>query len=133
MSRRKRLVVAVATFALLLAGGVAVALPANAGTKYGCNYPQVCFYRTESNWLNDSPTARYKDVTSYFQALGKGGKGAAYIYNTRSDDGALIQFTSGDWYCVAPGQLFNTQGYTANGIRIMDSETCGARWWVGWM
>lgn len=98
---------------------------ASADTAFGCGYPQVCFYKTEADWLARKWTAAYKDVTSYYQNLSSKAYGSWAVYNSRNDDGARLHFTDGTSTCLGPNTILLTYHYkTLDKIRIMDSPTC---------
>lgn len=122
---RKRLLVAAAVIGSVLAGSFAVASPAQADSRWGCGYPRVCFYLTAQNFLDDAPTAAFRDVTSGYQNLGSRSRGAFLVFNSRNDDGALLHFTNGRTYCLTPnGYVFAQEIGTVNKIRISRSPSC---------
>ncbi|MGW1884928.1 hypothetical protein [Streptomyces sp. NPDC001970] len=101
---------------------------ASATSANGCLYPRVCFYLTASNWNAGAPTAAYQDVTSYYQNLGSGSRGADFIQNTRNDDRAYIRWVyngTTQYYCLPPNQSVQfSSSVTVTGIRIDSAATC---------
>jgi hypothetical protein len=120
---------AIAGVALALGGGIsfATADQASATSFNGCGWPRVCFYKSASNWTSSSPTAAYQDVTSYYQNLGSRSYGAYVVYNSRNDDVAYLQYSSGRVDCLEPNHsvLGNWPGWGhVDKIRISTSATC---------
>ncbi|MET8571890.1 hypothetical protein [Streptomyces sp. NPDC004783] len=97
---------------------------ASAGTAFGCGYPQVCFYKTQADWNAKRWTAAYKDLTSSYQTLSSGARGAYAVFNSRNDDGARLHFTDGHAECLEPNTLMLTNGFVVDKIRIMTSPSC---------
>ncbi|MFG1920606.1 hypothetical protein [Cryptosporangium sp. NPDC048952] len=121
----KRVLVAAAVIGSVLAGSFAVGSPAQASSKWGCEYPRVCFYLTAQNFLDDKPTAAFRDVTSGYQNLGARSRGAFLVFNSRNDDGALLHFSNGRTYCLAPNaSVFGQDIGTVDKIRISWSPSC---------
>ncbi|MGV9414186.1 hypothetical protein ACWDOP_30170 [Nocardia sp. NPDC003693] len=115
-----------ATAALLIAGLGVIAGPAatqaSADSKFGCNYPYVCFYKTGNDVATNHPTAMYQDM-GYWQTLGPNSRGALRVVNTRNDDGALLKFSDGSTQCITPN--YATLLYkTVTQIKIMNSPNC---------
>lgn len=114
------LAIVCSTFGLTISS----ASTASANTAFGCGYPQVCFYKTKADWDAKRWTAAYKDVTSYYQNLSPGARGAYAVFNSRNDDGARLHFTDGSADCLDPNTLMLTNGFVADKIRIMASPSC---------
>ncbi|MEV1286524.1 hypothetical protein [Micromonospora sp. NPDC049679] len=118
-------VVLVSVAAAALSG----AAPAAAATRYGCEWPRVCFYKTEADWQARRPTATYQDM-GYWQTLGSHSAYSEVVYNSRNDDGALLRMQSGITYCVKGGQTTPEffmpvyQDGAMEELKIMDSKTC---------
>jgi hypothetical protein len=116
--------------AAFAATALAAAPTASAYDYNGCRWPRVCFYLTDSNWNNGSPTAAFQDVTRYYQNLGSNSRGANWVRNTRNDDRAYLRYirnsTGGTEYlCVLPNQTaYFSSAYTVTGIRIDTAATC---------
>ncbi|WP_052396887.1 hypothetical protein [Streptomyces sp. NRRL F-5123] len=123
--RAKKAKLAACTVGALSAAVLAVsAAPASANTDNGCGYPQVCFYKTSSNWDARQWTAAYKDVTSYFQNLSSKAYGSFSVFNSRNDDGALLHYTNGGLRCAEPGDIVYNNSWVVDKIRIMDDPHC---------
>ena len=86
---RKKMIALAAT-ALMAAGAAPVlgSAPAFAESRFGCEYPRVCFYLTSADWLARKPTAAFRDLTQDFQKLGPRARHAYAAYNSRIDDAA---------------------------------------------
>jgi len=121
---------ALATTTALAAGVVLLGTPpASADTAYGCVYPRVCFYLTDSDFNADKPTAAYQDITSYYQTLGSRSRGANWVLNTRNDDRAWIRYTYGGqtYYACLDSQwrlAEFTDDATVTGIKIENTTYC---------
>jgi hypothetical protein len=122
---------------LCLAGGMAVvtAPEASAATKFGCDFPRVCFYQTKTDFNRKRPTASFEDPTDAAQELERS-IGAFAVFNSRDDDAAVITSfvvdrpgfddTLGlDKRCVRPNSvvIFSKRVVTRE-IQIVDSPTC---------
>lgn len=90
---RRALAVTAATTTLAVLG----VQPA-AQASSGCSYPQVCVYRSSQT---ARPSARYRDVTTGWQWLGRS-RGSAGLLNTRHDDVVFVLDMAGDVHCVPP-------------------------------
>ncbi|GAA3802975.1 hypothetical protein ACFS5L_40950 [Streptomyces phyllanthi] len=107
----------------LLAGS---ASSASADSRYGCEWPRVCFYLTQADRNANRPTAAYQDA-GYNQTLGPNSRGADSVYNSRNDDIALVRVgTSSVAVCISPNQ---SQGFdatiTITAVRIQyEPSTC---------
>ncbi|GGT24205.1 hypothetical protein [Streptomyces chromofuscus] len=130
MKTTKRIAVIGMATAGLAATALVTAPTASATSYNGCGWPRVCFYMTDSNWYNGSPTAAYQDVTTSYQNLGTSSRGANWVYNSRNDDRAYLRYvydsTGATGYrCLPPNhyQQFPS-GYTVTGIRIDTASTC---------
>ncbi|MEU1273577.1 hypothetical protein [Streptomyces sp. NPDC005799] len=104
------------------------ATPASASSEYGCDWPKVCFYLTSSDWLHDSPTAAYQDITSYYQTLGSQSRGSHAVFNSRNDDRAMLRYTyrgTTHYFCLNPNSdiEFDSDA-TVTGIKIQDASSC---------
>jgi hypothetical protein len=107
------------------AGAFVASSPAQADSAVGCRYPRVCFYLTDGDWDDKVPSASYQDVTSTWQTLGRGGRGAFIMHNTRNDDVAYVHFTNGRTACASPNGGVNLRAFgTADKVRISSSATC---------
>jgi hypothetical protein len=123
-SRTKSRLKAVAVLAAAALGATGlVSTPAHATSALGCNWPRVCFWVTGNPYYGALPTASFQDT--YYQTLGPRSRGAAWVYNSRNDDGAKIFYSNGDWVCIQPDELAGLEdhGY-AVAIDIMDSPYC---------
>jgi hypothetical protein len=110
-----------------LAGVAALMTPVAASAAYyGCEYPRICFYKTEGDFNRSQPTAAYQDITGSWQILGTRSRGAYWVQSTRRDDGTLLHFTNGHTVCIGPGtgSELPSQYGTVDKIKIMDSPTC---------
>ncbi|MFJ4336848.1 hypothetical protein [Streptomyces sp. NPDC088915] len=90
---------------------------------HGCPYPYVCFYVDEHAWNAGTPVAKFRDVTSSYQAVTA--RPHYHVVNTRNDDVAYLRLQSGGSVCLPPN--FDTvfaNSYSVNGIRISSSSTC---------
>ncbi|NES31782.1 hypothetical protein GCE86_24280 [Micromonospora terminaliae] len=112
--------------ALALGVGLAFApaSPASASSMYGCVYPRVCFYLTEANFWNSSPTAAYQDVTSTWQTLSSRAKGAKYIVNTRNDDVIHLHYTNGQTNCLESNSIAYETSRIVDKVRISSASSC---------
>jgi hypothetical protein len=125
----KRMGVVATAAAAVAAAGLATAPTAAASNYNGCAWPRVCFYLTDSDWDNASPTAAYQDVTSSYQSLGSKSYGANYVRNTRNDDRAYLrvvdQYSVTYYWCLKPNQTFHlSDNVRVSGIRIDTQSTC---------
>lgn len=122
--RKNTIVIAVTAFLAVGAGAV----PAQAGSRFGCVYPRVCFYQTSTDWLARKPTASYRDMTSEFQRLGSRAEGSYAVYNSRIDDSAWLKMSDDSRSCLGPNDnWFYDQGDTPErvmGIQIVDEDEC---------
>lgn len=127
MRRALRIQAAAAVVGAIVAGTFIGVQPASATTRYGCSWPRVCFYLYESDWNSRTPTAAYQD-RGYWQTLGPRSEGSTFIYNSRNDDGALLQFEDGFQDCLEPNTYMQlTPVYQAGHvtrIKIVDSPNC---------
>ncbi|QKW52974.1 hypothetical protein [Streptomyces buecherae] len=123
-ARRKFLSVGAATVAAL--GATLVTAPdASARSMRGCDFPRVCFYKTQADYDAHRPTAAYKDVTSGFQKLGSRARGSVKAVNTRNDDGAIVTFANKPGtVCVQADSWWHFGSDVVTHIRIVDSPTC---------
>ncbi|MEU5592649.1 hypothetical protein [Streptomyces sp. NPDC020298] len=89
----------------------------------GCPYPYVCFY-VDGDALNaGTPIAKYRDVTSAYQAVTP--RPHYGVLNTRNDDVVYLRLQSGGSICLEPNsQTVFTNSYKVNGIKISSSSTC---------
>lgn len=98
------------------------------GDLNGCAYPRVCFYLTNTDWNNRTPTAGYQDITTTYQNLSSRAAGAVVAVNSRQDDRAYLRANvSGTtrYYCLPPQGLISfAPGIVVNGIRIDSAATC---------
>lgn len=130
MNMTKRIAAVGTTAAALSVAALAAAPSASAYDYNGCNWPQVCFYLTDSNWNNGSPTARYEDVTSSYQNLGTRSRGADWVRNTRNDDRAYLRYIrhstgATEYLCLPPNSTaYFSSAYTVTGIRIDTAANC---------
>ncbi|MFI9588685.1 hypothetical protein ACIHCQ_44555 [Streptomyces sp. NPDC052236] len=107
---------AVAAFPLSLAG----APSAQAGSAYGCNYPEVCIYSEPT--VNSRIIGRFRDITPNWQRLNNPETGFS-IVNTRNDDTVFVQRSNGIYTCIRPnGGISSIETITA--IRIRASAIC---------
>lgn len=103
--------------------------PATASSRHGCEWPNVCFYLTITDYNNNRPTATFQDVTSGFQTLGSRSRGARAIVNTRNDDRVMIRFSdAGMSYttCVEPNQSWTPvpSVLTVTHVKIETQSAC---------
>ncbi|WP_433789840.1 hypothetical protein [Actinoplanes sp. CA-252034] len=126
---RKNMIALTAT-TIMAAGAISTvnASPASAGSRFGCDYPRVCFYLTSADWLAREPTAAFRDMTQDFQRLGPRARHAYAAYNSRIDDAAWLEISGGAQDCLAPGDpWFFDQvqpPQTVIGIQIVDEDEC---------
>ncbi|MFD0297401.1 hypothetical protein [Streptomyces sp. NPDC127118] len=113
---------------VLASASLAMAPTASAATLNGCAYPRVCFYLTNTDWNNRTPTAGYQDITTTYQNLSSRAAGAVVAVNSRQDDRAYLRANvSGTtrYYCLPPQGLISfAPGIVVNGIRIDSAATC---------
>jgi hypothetical protein len=128
MRKRTRLFAACLTAALSATGAVAVATPAQAVSAYGCSWPRVCFYLTQPDWDRRVPTASFQD-RGYWQNLGSRSRGSFMVYNSRNDDGAVLEYTTGRRTCIYPNEN-HAVGYDGivHRIKIVDDPYCAGEW-----
>ncbi|WP_329492775.1 hypothetical protein [Kitasatospora herbaricolor] len=114
--------------AAALASLTVVAVPsAQATSRYGCDWPYVCFYATESS---TTPVAKYKDLGE--QPLSETAQRALKVYNSRNDDRVKLWMFNQYWECVNPNQAKATWSgkTTPHGInwpmkiKIEDAAKC---------
>jgi hypothetical protein len=115
-----------AVLAAVLGAGV-LAAPASASAAQAsalsrsCGYPRFCLYVGSQDGY---PTARFRDVTSYYQKLSRS-KGARGFKNTRHDDVVYVKLQSGRVICVRPGATGGLMpGDGAVAIRISYRSSC---------
>jgi hypothetical protein len=123
-----------AVFGALIVGavlGVAKPAPALADSYNGCAWPRVCFYKTAYEWNMATPSAAYKDVTSYYQDLSAAARGSDLVRNTRNDDRVWLRYMnnySGEIFydCWGPNTTidFPDPNFTVTGIKIEWEESC---------
>jgi hypothetical protein len=124
-----RFVRALAGVGVGAAAAVFITAPqAQAVTYHGCVCPRVCFCQTLADWNAAAPDAAFQDVTTAYQNLGSASRGADHVWNTRTDDRAVIRYTyqGGTYYtCIAPndGRTFPSS-MTVTGIRIDTASSC---------
>ncbi|MFJ2868321.1 hypothetical protein [Kitasatospora sp. NPDC087314] len=128
MNTTRRITAIGATLGALASAGLAVAPTASATTYNGCVYPRVCFYLTDADWNNGTPTAAYQDVTSAYQNLSSRAEGAAWVVNTRNDDRAYLRVDvagTTNFVCLRPNyHIYFSLKEAVNGIRIDTAATC---------
>jgi hypothetical protein len=109
-----------ATTAAAVTIGALGAAPAAQASADGCYYPQVCLY---AGTRMSRPVARFRDVTSGWQWLGRS-FGTRGVRNTRLNDVAYLLTTGGRVICVPPGARAGlySGGFTA--IRISWRSHC---------
>lgn len=111
-----------------ISSSIAMSAPAQATSRYGCDYPRACFYKTNEDFQARVVTASYQDVTSGWQILGSGGRDSMWFYNSRNDDVVYLYYLDQGTprtKCVTPSTLSvfpNTQ--TVTKIKISSSATC---------
>ncbi|WEV24772.1 hypothetical protein OYE22_05840 [Streptomyces sp. 71268] len=109
----------------LFGATLATAPDASARSMRGCDFPRVCFYKTQADFDANRPTAAYKDVTSGFQKLGSQARGSVKAVNSRNDDGAIVKFANKPGtVCVQPSSWWHFGSDVVTHIRIVDSPNC---------
>ena len=91
-----------------------------------CPYPAVCLYRGDVFGKFGAPTAKFRDVTSYFQPVTRSQKSIFWV-NSRHDDVVYLRLSSGRPICVRPrgtGNLTPGEGVRITGIRISYASRC---------
>ena len=121
---RKLLLSSLVVVSTVLAGGLLASSPAQATSRYGCEWPRVCFYLTAADWNAQRPTAAYQDITSGYQTLGPRSRGSNAIYNSRNDDALAFLFDNGGGGCLQPNSYGRYSGFTITKIKILSSPTC---------
>ncbi len=104
------------------------AAPAAASSKFGCEYPRVCFYLTSKDWVARQPTASYREGGQDFQLLGPRSRGSYAVVNTRNDDGAQLEISGHPEVCVRPNRTwFYDEGpnpVEVIGVLISENPSC---------
>jgi hypothetical protein len=121
---RKLLLSSLVVVSTVLAGGLLASSPAEARTRYGCEWPRVCFYLTAADWNARQPTAAYQDITSGYQTLGSRSRGSYAVFNSRNDDALTYVFSNGGGGCLAPDSLSIFTSVTIAKIKILSSPDC---------
>lgn len=128
MNASRKLAAIGSMLGVLVSASLAVAPSASADTGNGCVYPRVCFYLTNTDWNNRTPTAAYQDITTTYQNLSSRAAGSVVVFNSRNDDRAYLRASvSGTtrYYCLPPNGLISfASGNVVNGIRIDSAATC---------
>ncbi|MEV4190626.1 hypothetical protein [Streptomyces toxytricini] len=128
MNASRKLAAIGSMLGVLVSASLAVAPSASADTGNGCAYPRVCFYLTNTDWNNRTPTAAYQDITTTYQNLSSRAAGSVVVFNSRNDDRAYLRASvSGTtrYYCLPPNGLISfASGIVVNGIRIDSAATC---------
>jgi hypothetical protein len=126
---RKNMIALMAT-TVMAAGAVPVvgAAPAYAESRFGCDYPRICFYLTSADWLARKPTSAFRDITQDFQKLGPRARGAYAAYNSRIDDSAWLEMSDGSQTCLAPADTWFFDQVSPPqrviGVQITDQNEC---------
>ncbi len=119
------------TATIIMAAGaapVAGTSPAHAESRFGCDYPRVCFYLTSADWLARKPTAAFRDITKDFQKLGPRARHAYAAYNSRIDDSAWLGMSDESQTCLGPNDIWffdqASPPQTVTGVQITDEDEC---------
>ncbi|BEL02919.1 hypothetical protein Q0Z83_011100 [Actinoplanes sichuanensis] len=118
------------TTTLMAAGALSVAgpAPAYAESRFGCDYPRVCFYLTSTDWVARKPTSAFRDITPAFQKLGPKARHAYAAYNSRIDDSAWLEMSDDSATCLGPADIWFFDQLTPPqkviGVQITDENEC---------
>ncbi|MBG0568245.1 hypothetical protein [Actinoplanes aureus] len=127
MTSEKTIAKSVAAAILGSAAALVSPAPALATSQYGCNYPYVCVYGGNGDWVSSNIVGRFRDITSGFQYASTN-RSPFSVVSTRNDDTVYVLYRNGGENfdrvdCLLPneGAFYNS---TFRGIRIDDRPGC---------